>query len=531
MFQKIFAFLFLLPLSVFAQPVDFSSKSLDFNTVNYLEVDSLTLTLSNSSGYDISVTGIDMFSLYDVNPFYVKDSVFTITSGNAHDVWVYFEPEQNILHQLVAIVKTDFRGDYVINLSGKGNYTNTYYTDTYNKREEDLKASLKTITGQGYVQKSYSGARDEMYGNIDNVNGDVTCVYTGRAATFNDRPGANNNSFNCEHTFPQGFFSQNLPMRSDIHHLFPTDVTSNSQRGNLEFGVVTGTPTWSQGGSKKGNGVFEPRDAQKGQVARALFYFVLRYQDYSNHVQGQEAILRDWFAQYQPNSFDIQRNNDIYAVQNNRNPFVDYPQFLKRITTISGNSMPISNSSLYVSRDTVDMRGKVDSTLYTISLFNSGNEAVTITDYRISDVTNFDFDNAMSDMILLPGEGFEIPVRVTPSSNTAVNEVLSFDTDVPGMATVNIELLGEWTTLSTGSLNGVSSINVYPNPSNEMVVVSWDKHMQYGVRLFDLLGKQVLTQQMKSNNQSIDISDLPTGVYVIETYTVTEIEQTILVIE
>ena len=45
--------------------------------------------------------------------------------------------------------------------------------------------------------------------------------------------------FNTEHTFPQSFFSQNLPMRSDLFHIFPTLATANSERANFPFGVVS----------------------------------------------------------------------------------------------------------------------------------------------------------------------------------------------------------------------------------------------------------------------------------------------------
>ena len=535
MLHRFISILFLFPVFIFAQPLDFSNKNLQFPNTNYLDMDSIQLTVTNNSGFDISVTGIDVFSIYGTKPFYVKDSIFTMTIGNAHDIWVYFEPEQNILHQLNAVIKTDFRGDYLVTLKGEGHFANVYYSGSYNKREQDLKSSLKTITGQGYQQQSYSVARDNMYGTIDNVNGDVTCVYTARVATFNDRPGANSNNFNCEHTFPQGFFSQSLPMRSDVHHLFPTDVTSNSQRGNFEFGVVTGNPSWSVGGSKKGsNGsqtVFEPRDDHKGAVARALFYFVIRYQDYSNHVQGQEATLRNWFDQYHPTAWDIQRNNDIYALQNNRNPFVDYPQFLKRITTISGNSVAVPVHNLYVSRDTIDMRNKVDSTLFTTTIVNQGNEAITLTNFSISNTTNFDFEYAQSDRLLLPGEGYEIEIRVIPTIVSGVSETLSIETDIPAMPNVEIALLGEWSTLNTEDLAGNANVKVFPNPSTGEVSLIWENHDKYVVTVFGLKGEKLFSQSMTSGVNSVDLKDLPAGMYLVEFSNKQEVRRTSLVIE
>ncbi|MFT6801715.1 MAG: deoxyribonuclease-1 [Salibacteraceae bacterium] len=528
--KNIFSIIFLLPFMIFGQSIDFSAKYFDFQTVIDTDSDSIQLTLTNNSGYDISVTGIKFMQIYDAQPFFVKDSVFSISIGNAYDIWVYFEPEQNILHQMKAVVKTDFRGDYLISLKGIGNFSNSYYDNSYNKIEQDLKASLKTITGQGYNSLSYSGARDNMYGSIDNVGGDVECVYTGRVATFNTRPGANSNSFNCEHTFPQGFFNQSSPMRSDIHHLFSTDVTSNSRRGNYPFGIVSGSSSWSVGGSKQGGGVFEPRDAQKGQVARALFYFVLRYEDYSSHVQGQETILRTWFDQYPPIAKDIDRNNDIYALQNNRNPFVDYPQLLKRISKISGNSVATGVKGLYVSRDTVDMTGQTDSTLYTISIMNTGNEKVTITNFRISNTTNFDFSSAQSDITLLPGEGYEIQLRVTPTLTPLVDETLSFDTDVSGMGTVDVTLLGGWSTLSTAEVDGSSKLRVFPNPAKSAVSVVWQNQKNYDLEIYNVVGKLVYSSGSLEQKQ-INVSDFESGSYILKTSNGSLREQTTLIIK
>jgi len=537
--KKLLLFIALIPVIGFSQPFDFSAKIFDFQSVYYPNMDSLKLTLNNTSGFDIGVVGIDVFSIYGKKPFFVKDSVFTMTVGNAHDVWIYFEPEQNILHEMYAVVKTDFRGDYLVALTGKGKYIDTYYNATYNKVEQDLKSAMKSITSSGHVDLGYSGARDKMFMNIDNqkVNGQgasqntIEGVYTGQLIVgYTSRTDAQNQGFNTEHTFPQGFFNSNLPMRSDLHHLFPTNAAANSQRSNLQFGVVT-SPTWSVGGSKKGNGKFEPRDAQKGQVARALFYFVVRYQDYSNHVLGQESILRQWFAQYPPNAVDIKRNEDIYTYQKNRNPFVDYPQFLKRITKISGNSVPSTNPSLYVSRDTVDMRFQKDSLVYTISLINTGYGMLNLTDFTISDTTHFRLMSPTQNVFFPPGEGFEIEIRVVPGSFKTVTEHLTFNTGMPNNPTMDIVLEGEWGSVSVKENELVVEPKVYPNPANESVIISWDNQGAYDLKIYSMLGSLVYFEEVKSTNKNVDVSSFPAGIYVLETVSGNVTSQTYLVIK
>jgi len=531
MMKKLFAFLFLIPFFGYSQSLEFSGKSLDFQNMLYPDSNNINVIIDNTSGYDINVTGVTFFSKYDHRPFYVFDSVFTITAGGTHTMTVFFKPEQNIFHEMQAVIHTDFRGDYLLDLRGSGLYGNPYYSGTFDKKEQALKDELKNILASGYQQLSYNVARDNMYGSIDNVNGDVTCVYTARVATFNTRPGANSNNFNCEHTFPQGFFSQGLPMRSDIHHLFPTDVTSNSQRGNLKFGVVSGTPSWSNGGSKKGGGVFEPRDPHKGDVARALFYFVVRYQDYSNHVEGQEAILRDWYYNDLPDAKETQRNDDIFAVQNNRNPFVDYPQFLKRIQKISGNSVAPTVKALYVSRDTVDMRFETDSLYYTIGIVNTGNQTITMTNFDIPNSNNFSLAQTHGTEVLAPGKGLEIKINVTPTANTIATDFLTFDSDATGMSQVSIALLGEWTTVSTPEIEAKDDVEVFPNPSTESVNIVWEGYSNYQIQIYNVLGELVYNGQSYANRSNIQISNLEAGAYWVKVIKGEQVRKTVLMIK
>jgi hypothetical protein len=144
-------------------------------------------------------------------------------------------------------------------------------------------------------------------------------------------------------------------MKSDIHHLFPTDETANTQRSNNPFGVVTGTPAWSVGGSKRLNGVFEPRDAHKGDAARAMMYFVTRFGDYSSFYAQQASVLEGWHQQFPPDSADRDRNQGIAALQNTRNPYVDYPQIMERLVSLAGNPSLPAAAEHWASEDTIEL--------------------------------------------------------------------------------------------------------------------------------------------------------------------------------
>ena len=155
--------------------------------------------------------------------------------------------------------------------------------------------------------------------------------------------------YNREHIIPQSVFSSESPMRNDAHFVVPSDKFVNAQRSSFPFGVVD-TPNWtSTNGSKRGNNldsgysagytatVFEPIDEFKGDIARMYFYFATRYENdidswsYTMFNGSSDQvfdltflnILYNWHIQDPVSTREIDRNNAIYNIQNNRNPFID----------------------------------------------------------------------------------------------------------------------------------------------------------------------------------------------------------------
>lgn len=178
-----------------------------------------------------------------------------------------------------------------------------------------------------------------MFETIDDLGGDtIECVYTGRKIKTESIPDVNIFHFNTEHTWPQETFDSQEPMRSDLFNLYPSDEFANAKRANYPFGFVISDVVWEVGGSKLGkdvNGktVFEPRDQHKGNVARSLFYFIIRYpQNYGHFLDSvQESVLRTWNKLDLVDTREIQRNDSISLYQGKRNPFIDHPEFVDRI--------------------------------------------------------------------------------------------------------------------------------------------------------------------------------------------------------
>jgi endonuclease I len=158
--------------------------------------------------------------------------------------------------------------------------------------------------------------------------------------------------YNREHSFPQSWFGDGTyPMYSDLFHVYPTDGKVNGERSNYPYGDV-GTVSWtSQNGSKLGScndsgyssTVFEPIDEYKGDIARSYFYMAVRYYTEdaswpgSAMVSGAEPllwarnVLLSWSSSDTVSQKEINRNNSIYVIQHNRNPFIDHPEWILAI--------------------------------------------------------------------------------------------------------------------------------------------------------------------------------------------------------
>ncbi|MBB6461741.1 endonuclease [Flammeovirga kamogawensis] len=176
-------------------------------------------------------------------------------------------------------------------------------------------------------------------------------------------PGYEEGCYNREHSFPKSWFDDGYPMYTDIHHVVPSDSYVNTRRSNYPYGEV-GNATWtSTNGSKLGSAVsglgysgtvFEPIDEYKGDFARIYFYMATRYEnvidgwdrnsssadDVLNGTSNQVYetwylnLMKKWHTNDPVSQKEIERNEAIFLIQGNRNPFIDHPEY---VTEIWGN--------------------------------------------------------------------------------------------------------------------------------------------------------------------------------------------------
>lgn len=230
-----------------------------------------------------------------------------------------------------------------------------------------LKTQLYNII-KGHTDKGYAGLwttystsdRDNQYENDNSIidvyseNPSGVDPYkftysTSQCGTYS----VEGDCYNREHMIPQSVFNSSAPMVSDAHFITPTDGKVNGMRSNYPHGKVA-TASWtSKNGGKLGSSavsgytgtVFEPINEFKGDIARMYFYFATRYEntvatysyDMFNGTSNQVfttaflTMLLQWHAQDPVSAREIARNNAIYARQNNRNPFIDNPNYVNLI--------------------------------------------------------------------------------------------------------------------------------------------------------------------------------------------------------
>lgn len=237
-----------------------------------------------------------------------------------------------------------------------------YYNQAAGKTGTALQAALHNII-KDHTVVSYSSiigffpTTDAKPGNVvwdmysDVPGGNPPYVYHFNSGDECGNYSGEGDCYNREHSWPKSWFNDLSPMESDMFHIYPTDGFVNGKRSNLPYGKV-GSATWtSQNGSKLGNctwpgysgTVFEPIGEYKGDFARTYFYMSTRYytedSGWNNTDMTNKSQLKPWAQQMMMHwhntdpvsTKEINRNNALYNIQNNRNPFIDHPEYAAMI--------------------------------------------------------------------------------------------------------------------------------------------------------------------------------------------------------
>lgn len=293
---------------------------------------------------------------------------------------------------------------------------NATYTQTVNEYYSNINwdqtgATLKTslfnkikITTAGW---SYDGLW-EAYKTTDvrpdgthfwDIYSDTT-DYTLNDKRINATYKKEGDSINREHVIPQSSFNKAAPMKSDVHHVLPSDGYVNNRRGSYPHDDVVSNVTYTSndgcklGSNASGTQTFEPMPQYKGDIARIYFYFVTCYQDkmssnsfsafdkstYPSISNPYLNTYLKWAKDDPVSEKEIIRNQAAYAGQGNRNPFIDCPYAVGAIWD-PNHATDYGNKGEYTSGTGVSI-SKTSA-----SLISGGTTTISATSTDASDIT------------------------------------------------------------------------------------------------------------------------------------------------
>ena len=375
-----------------------------------------------------------------------------------------------------------------------------YYDGTAGLTGAALKTKLWEIIKNGHQDKGYDGLwtayyttdRDKYYEN-DNSLLDMYSEKPTSTDSYNFTLGSNQcgvggnynsegDCYNREHTIPQSSFNDGYPMRSDVHHVLPTDGYVNNRRGTYPYGVVASSSWTSTNGSKLGssavNGysgtVFEPIDEFKGDFARIIFYFATRYENIISTVSfpmfGNSAypgisswslpMLLQWHTNDPVSEKEIDRNNAAYSFQGNRNPFIDHPEYINSIwgTTTPDTEAPSTPTNLIVT----------GSTSSTISLsWTASTDNIIVAAYDIyvdGTLKTFSASNSATVTGLNPSTTYTFFIKAKDATGNTSNQ----SNTATGTTTENTGGGG-----STGTTCGTETFETIPASSSSYSTRTW----------------------------------------------------------
>jgi endonuclease I/chitodextrinase len=392
------------------------------------------------------------------------------------------------------------------------------YYSTATSKGYTLKTQLYNII-KGHTDRGYDGLyttyqtsdRDYYYENdgtvldmySENPTGIDPYNYSSGTTERCGNYAVEGDCYNREHIIPQSVFNQDSPMVSDAHSITPTDGKVNGLRSAFPHGIVASASKTTLNGSKLGSSgvsgysgtVFEPIDEFKGDIARMYFYFATRYQntvsgygfDMFNNTSDQVFttaflnMLLAWHAKDPVNAREIARNNAIYARQNNRNPYIDHPEYVQAIwNPTADTTAPTAVTNLAVTGTT--------STTVSLS-WSAASDNVAVTSYDIymngvlkTSVSSSNLTATITGLTASTAYSFYViakdaSVNSSPASNTAngTTTIAVPDTEIP-TAPTNLAVTGSssstvslsWTA-STDNI-GVTSYDVYVNSTFKSTV-------------------------------------------------------------
>ncbi len=481
--------------------------------------------------------------------FYGKNYIYKqtgLTAGTSYNVFVYAartacagEPTYSIAS--ISASATTFNGSPGIPAG--------YYNAATGQTCNNLKTALFNIIKPTLANPNptYTGMWSAYYITDDHLNdaGNKTIVWdqysdnpTGAepyeytfGSPYQDKGTSGTSEgqrYNREHSFPQSWFGGSVePMFSDMFIVFPSDKKVNSLRANFPYGKVTSPTTTTLNGTKIGpntssasytSTVFEPINAYKGDFARSTFYVATAYEDKIAGWQGNSnandvldgsaypafdpwyfALLYSWHLQDPVSTKEIDRNNDVYMIQGNRNPYIDHPEYVALVWQCTG-AVPVTIIDFTAAKYNESVLLKWYATyetnfkLYEVQRSNDGLLFSTIGQVTGRNLANYSFTDSK-----LPA-GDRVYYRLN---------MIDIDGKSAYSKTVSVPLDHK-----------ISNVLIYPNPASQKLNIQLQQAITSAnaLQISDMAGRIMTRQQLTRGQKTIEInvSALAPGRYFLK---------------
>lgn len=293
---------------------------------------------------------------------------------------------------------------------------------------------------------------------------------------------------NREHSFPKSWWggAQNEAY-TDLNHLYPSESAANMAKSNYPLGEVqrstfeNGVTTVGYAYAGQGGGaaqVFEPADEYKGDFARTYFYMATCYQDYTwkytYMVQNgsyptlkpwASELLLDWARRDPVSQKELDRNEAVYQIQGNRNPFIDFPELAEYIWGTRTNETfyikdqggsvtppitgdpelfaPIDGSSLDFGQVAVGKSQTVELLINGVNLTSALSVRVTGADRRMFSLQGIS-GNQIPASSINSDSGYKLSIRYTPTETGEHTAAITlYDGGFPDGTNFNVTLHAE----------------------------------------------------------------------------------------
>jgi endonuclease I len=411
-----------------------------------------------------------------------------------------------------------------------------YYDSANGLQGFTLKTALHNII-KDHNPRTYANLWTDFQSTDKKPNGKVWDMYSDNPSgtppyefTFVTNQCGNYNSendcYNREHSMPASWFNDGSPMYTDLFHLYPTDGWVNNKRSNYPFGRV-GSTTWtSMNGSKLGSSnypgftgtVFEPIDAYKGDFARTYFYMATRYQNVianwaSNSPEAGQVfvgnnttvfktwvvdLLLEWHEADPVSTKEINRNNAVYQIQNNRNPFIDYPEWVNYIW--GGNIVHVTSITVR-SENNLELISTPQGSLQMLA------------DVLPANATNQNLQWSVENQ---SGTATITSTGLLAAQSNGTVLVKATATDGSGVfGTLEITISNQGTAISDNEND--FSVKFSPNPVVDKLNFQFNSNMELpeNIWITDISGKKLINFMPQSHRFDIDFQNYSSGIYFL----------------